>query len=93
MPYISPTRRNDLAPFVGSMCEAIRYCPVGDLNYTITRIVDTWVQGRNGKGYARYEDYNAALGVLEAAKLELYRRMVGPYEDTKAQENGDVYGK
>jgi len=32
-----------------------------------------------------------AIGALECAKLELYRRVAAPYEDTKIAENGDVY--
>jgi len=32
-------------------------------------------------------------GVLECAKLELYRRIAAPYEDTKIEENGDVYSE
>ena len=31
------------------------------------------------------------VGVLECAKLELYRRMAAPYEDEKIEDNGDVY--
>ncbi len=31
------------------------------------------------------------IGVLECAKLELYARVVRPYEDVKAMLNGDVY--
>ena len=31
------------------------------------------------------------IGVLECAKLELYRRVAAPYEDDKIDENGDVY--
>jgi hypothetical protein len=30
------------------------------------------------------------MGVLESAKLELYRRKIAPYEDDKIAENGDV---
>lgn len=30
------------------------------------------------------------LGVLEAVKLEFYRRVVAPYEEAKMKENGDV---
>lgn len=33
------------------------------------------------------------LGVLEGAKLELYRRKIALYEDIKIKENGDVYYK
>jgi hypothetical protein len=38
-----------------------------------------------------YADFNAAIGALECCKSELYRRMVGPYEDQAIARNGDVY--
>jgi hypothetical protein len=57
----------------------------GTLNYMITKLVHWWL-GDN----PNYERYNAAIGVLECAKLELYRRKVSPYEDEKIKENGDV---
>jgi hypothetical protein len=38
-----------------------------------------------------YQRLNDALGALEGAKLEFYRRVVVPYEDWKMTENGDVY--
>lgn len=38
-----------------------------------------------------YQTYNDMLGALECAKLELYRRKISPYEDTKIELNGDVY--
>ena len=58
----------------------------GVLNYIITRIVIAWL----GKD-PNYERFNAAIGALESAKLELYRRAISPYEDKKIDENGDVY--
>ena len=57
----------------------------GELNYVITRIV----AGVTRVGM-KYERINAAIGVLECVKLELYRRLVVPYEQTKIQENCDV---
>jgi hypothetical protein len=60
---------------------------VGELNYTITNATLNFLDKTEG----RYADYNAAIGVLECAKLELYRRMVAPYEDHKCMVNGDVY--
>lgn len=59
----------------------------GPLNYIITNLLIEWL-GDN----PNYERYNAAIGVLECAKLELYRRQIAPYEDTKIKANGDVYG-
>lgn len=80
MPYISTERRDQL--------DALGYDPYrpGDLNYAITRLIVRYLSG----SYS-YERYNDVIGVLECAKLELYRRMVAPYEDRKMKENGDVY--
>jgi len=60
----------------------------GSLNYVLTRTVENYIQayGRN------YTTFNEVLGVLEAMKLELYRREIAPYENAKLAENGDVYG-
>jgi hypothetical protein len=38
-----------------------------------------------------YSLYNTLLGATEAAKLEIYRRMVAPYEDEKCKQNGEVF--
>jgi hypothetical protein len=60
----------------------------GELNYTITKLVDAYL---SRSGTPRYADFNEAIGVLECAKLELYRRLVAPYEDRKLAQHGDVY--
>lgn len=60
----------------------------GELNFELTSIVIDYI------GDVRaYTKYNEVIGVLECMKLELYRRMVAPYEDRKCAENGDVYDK
>lgn len=59
----------------------------GDLNYAITSLVNDYL-GDHG---VSYHTLNECIGVLECAKLELYRRIVAPYEDKKMKENGDVY--
>lgn len=58
----------------------------GDLNYIITRIIHMYV---NHKGL-NYTYLNDVVGVLESAKAEFQRRVVGPYEDNKIVLNGDV---
>jgi hypothetical protein len=40
-----------------------------------------------------FKDFALAVGVLEATKLELWRRMIVPHENKKCTENGDVYKK
>ena len=37
-----------------------------------------------------YAQLNAAIGVLECVKLELYRMVAAPYEDRKCMENGPI---
>lgn len=76
MPYISAEQR----------AEPSSKPNPGVLNYRITQLVDEFIG--DDLTYARV---NAAIGVLECAKLELYRRVAAPYEDEKLAENGDVY--
>lgn len=85
MPYISGEYRDDFDFCAEQIAE--RAETSGELNYAITKICDKFVM-RNGENY---ENYNRVLGVLEAVKMELYRRKVVPYEDKKMRENGDVY--
>jgi hypothetical protein len=62
---------------------------VGELTYVLTKtVLDYLARIPNPP---RYRDYAEVLGALESTKLELYRRVVGPYEDKKCEENGDVY--
>lgn len=58
----------------------------GELNYMITVMIQEYLGSK-----PNYQRFNETIGVLECAKLELYRRMVAPYEDKKIEENGDVY--
>jgi len=81
MPYITPEDREEVLP-----AETPAANTVGELNYQITCLVLAFLGTK-----PHYTDFNGAIGALECAKLELYRRMVVPYEDTKIKENGDVY--
>lgn len=54
----------------------------GKLNYFLFRLALM-----HGMSYKTYRDF---IGELEAAKLEIYRRQIAPYEDKKIKENGDV---
>lgn len=59
----------------------------GELNFQISQLVDAYIE-RTG---VKYNTFNDVIGVLEALKLELYRRFVGPYEESKIDSNGDVF--
>lgn len=80
MPYIPQDARKLLS-------EGRKPDTAGELNYLITRLVDEFLM-RKGVSYTHI---NAAVGVLECAKMELYRRIASPYEDSKVMENGDAY--
>jgi hypothetical protein len=58
----------------------------GDLNYLITNLIHAHIEFHG----TSYLVFNEVMGVLECAKMELYRRHVAPYEDTKIEQNGDV---
>ena len=79
MPYIKQKRREALTD--DFMMNA------GELNYTLTMICKFYID----KHGLKYQHINDVLGALEGAKLEFYRRVAVPYENTKIAENGDVY--
>jgi hypothetical protein len=60
--------------------------PEGELNFLISTLIADLLK-HYGLNYA---NANKLMGVLECSKLELYRRLIAPYEDTKVNENGDV---
>ena len=81
MPYIIQSARYELGTGYR------RPATAGELNYAISMMIKEYV----GTFGLSYSTLNEVVGVLECAKLEVYRRMVAPYEDTKIEENGDVY--
>jgi len=80
MPYITQERREALQK--GELPQN-----AGELNYLFTVISDDYIR-RKGKSY---QTFNDVIGVLEGAKLELYRVVCSRYEDLKREVNGDVY--
>lgn len=90
MPYIKKKQREIVDTAIDELLqkisclqnEGVQYD--GVINYCITRIMKAFYGGS-------YQSLNAGVGVLECVKLELYRRVVAPYEDTKLRENGEVY--
>lgn len=85
MPYVSKEKRKTLAEVVQAGHAQI--VEPGDLNYVVSLLMFGLMR-RLGHNYS---SMNAVLGAVEAAKFEFYRRVVGPYEDLKARDNGDIY--
>lgn len=94
MPYIKQEDRALLDAVVAQFTDAeglkqdatSRLFSEGEMNYLITKIIHIWLNHRG----LNYSSLNAAIGVLECAKQELYRQIAAPYEDKKKQENGPV---
>lgn len=87
MPYINKIERSNYNGYIKNISNLIRLNPQDDkkghLNYIITKLLlDTEPK--------RYSDFNDLIGILECAKLELYRHVIGKYEDIKIIENGDI---
>ncbi len=59
----------------------------GELNFLFTSLIVEYVEA-NG---LNYQHINDIIGALDGAGAEFQRRIVVPYEDTKIEENGDVY--
>ncbi len=85
MPYIPSATRDLIEKF-----NAAPTTP-GELNYILSRLIDEYL-GDEDK-YLGYARFNEVVGVLECMKLELYRRFIGPYEDEKLHENGEVFDR
>lgn len=88
MPYIEALHRDEL---LDTSPREWRHhingqASAGELNFAITNMVLGYLGEK-----PNYAAFNNAIGALECAKLELYRRMVAPYEDLKISLNGDVY--
>lgn len=81
--------RNKFELAIGSLRQIIseRGISKGELNYLVSSLTKLYVD-RHGTSYAVLND---VVGVLGAANMEFYRRVVVPYEDKKIAENGDCY--
>jgi len=82
MPYIPQDRRPDMDE-IQAMMEEKKVIANGDLNYILfahcLRFIDP-----------SYNNYKNFCGELRQCATEIERRLLGPYEDTKIAENGDV---
>ena len=87
MPYIKPDNRKKYEKILQELVKILKTLPPeeidGELNYVVTKILKEIYP-------LRYFHINKAVGVLECIKLEYYRRVAAPYEDSKIKESGDV---
>ena len=85
MPYIDQTLR------VQNPCGCLVHPPkeAGQLAYQVTRNCMLWLDHQPKRGFLAFA---TMIGVLICVVLEIYRRVVAPYEDLAKVRNGDVYG-
>ncbi len=94
MPYIDQAARKVLDDHIDAMLMFVH--EKGEYNYIITRLMHDFIQGYNAAskwpedGRACYDSLNDAVGILECAKQELLRTVVGPYEESKRKANGNI---
>lgn len=83
MPYIKEKNRDRLDRWINNLAPELAEMGItGNLNYVLFRLANVLCHN--------YATYAAFIADLECNKLEVYRRMLAPYEDKKIEENGDV---
>jgi hypothetical protein len=87
MPYINKGQRPKIDELINPLIDHLKSLPIeeqdGSINYAVTKVIKhVYPQ--------KYFHFNRALGVISAISLELYRKIIGPYEDKKIDENGEV---
>ena len=89
MPYITQADRERFNFGLEAFWETIQSKGIsnGDLNYLYSMLAKFYLM-KHGKSYNTMSD---VVKALECAKLEFYRRAMAPYENTKLEQNGDVY--
>lgn len=87
MPYIKKQFREKYIRSTDDLISILKKVPVdkvdGELNYIITRILNNVYE-------ESYFNYNRMTGLLFSIWGELNRKRIGPYENKKMIENGDV---
>jgi hypothetical protein len=91
MPYLKDSDKDIIYENGGMKLEA-HYTQMkpeefaGALNYLNFRLIKRWIND-NGK---KYWIFALFTGTLVCCVLEVYRRLIGPYEDEAIKKNGDV---
>ena len=82
MPYIKQDRRDVLDQIVDAM-DVANVKADGDLNYILFAFCKRYVS-------PSYNNYKNFCGEIYQCATEIERKLLGPYEDEKIRNNGDV---
>ncbi|MCX8205190.1 MAG: hypothetical protein N3H31_06025 [Candidatus Nezhaarchaeota archaeon] len=87
VPYIKPEKRPGLDRIIEQIVKHFEEVEDkdrdGQLSYLFTKTLKSLYR-------PSYFNYERIIGLLECIQHEFYRRWVGPYEDAKMKENGDI---
>lgn len=81
MPYLSPEDKGKFEVYGNKSTKG------AELNFQISTLLNCFIVMK-GLSYA---SINEAMGALECAKLEFYRKVAADYEDMKEINNGTVW--
>lgn len=83
MPYIKEKEKDRLDRWIDNLAAELNEIGItGNLNYVLFRLANVLCHN--------YATYSAFIADLECNKLEVYRRMLAPYEDKAIERNGDA---
>ena len=85
MSYIKKEERERLNPLI-ELLDGQDIRSAEELSYLITMMLHKYLNQKPES----YQMYNDAIGALECAKMELYRRHVSLLENDKIKDHGDV---
>lgn len=84
MPYITSKQKRTIEKPLSELSE--RVYDLGEFTYAVYYLALSLLRKRG----VCYKHYAEILGALTATQHELYRREIGPYEEEKLEQNGDV---
>jgi len=90
MPYIKQGVRCEIDSRIDELISYLRSYDKdigGIINYIITRVTTEALLPKEGMSYKAGSNM---IKELECSKLEIYRRLVAPYEDKCIVKNGDL---
>lgn len=87
MPYIKQEKRDELRSGEFQDTYFLEAETSGELNYLFTITALKYLETKK----LSYQTINDIVGALEGAKMEFYRRVAVPFEESKIRQNGDVY--
>ena len=86
MPYITKQEKADLKPLL----DQIKFSGPGTLTYGVSILMINYLN-TTSPHMLTFTALNSAIGAVERATDEFKRRILGPYEQQKMRENGDIY--